>query len=123
MQSLDKLGRDQLFYSIADKKVEEALELLNRTSNIDFQDKNGNSYLHMAVQSNLIEVVENILEKGAKVDIKDNFGKTPLMVAISRFSGDDSIIKLLLKHGADKNEKTNAGVSCLQFAEMKGIVI
>ena len=118
---MDKLGRDDLFYCIADSNEQRALELIEQIKDIDYQDKNGYSYLHIAVQSGLLIVVEKLLAKGAKVDIIDKFGKTPLMVAVSGYNGDRTLIDLLIRSGADINRKNKTGISAQKVAEMKGI--
>lgn len=118
---MDKLGRDDLFYCIADSNEQRALELIEQIKDIDYQDKNGYSYLHIAVQSGLLIVVEKLLVKGAKVDIIDKFGKTPLMVAVSGYNGDRTLIDLLIRSGADINRKNETGISAQKVAEMKGI--
>lgn len=123
MNNIDRLGRDSIFYSIVDKKNDEVLQMINDLTDVNFQDNDGNSYLHVAVQSNSINIVERLLEKGAIIDIKDKYGKTPLMVAISSYNGNEELIKLLIKKGADKNEKANSGISCMKLAEMKGVLI
>lgn len=123
MQKLDILGRDDLFYKIVDGENKEAIELLDKTTDINSQDKNGYSYLHIAAQSRSFEITKEIVKRGAEIDIKDKYGKTPLMVAISNYDGDDKIIKLLIENGANKENQTNTGVSCMKFAEMKGIII
>lgn len=121
MQKLDELGRDELFYKIVDKEYDKAIKMLDSVTNVDFQDNNGTSYLHVAIQASSVEITQKILDKGANIEIRDKFGKTPLIVAIIAYGGDDSIIKLLIEKGACKEAKTDAGMSCLQIAEMKGI--
>ena len=119
-EEMDKLGRDELFYKIIDVDVS-ALEMLDTVENINFQDSNGYSYLHAAVQSGSLEMIKKILNKGADINIKDKFGKTPLMVAISGYNGDNSIIRLLIENGADKETRANSNISCIQLAKMKGV--
>lgn len=121
MKKLDKVGRDELFYKIIDKKFEDAKRLIDATIDVNFQDKNGYSYLHCAVQVNSLEITTLLINKGADIDIKDRFGKTPLMVAISDYNGDDTMIKLLLEYGANKDLVNNYGISAKKVAEMKGL--
>ena len=66
-------------------------------------------------------MIKKILNKGADINIKDKFGKTPLMVAISGYNGDNSIIRLLIENGADKETRANSNISCIQLAKMKGV--
>lgn len=97
MSNIDKLGRDDIFYKIVDKKENEVLQIFDNNINVNFQDQDGNSYLHVAVQSNSINIINKLLERGAYIDIKDRYGKTPLMIAISCYNGSDELIKLLIK--------------------------
>lgn len=119
---MDKLGRDVLFYKIIDADAN-ALEMLDDVENVNFQDANGYSYLHAAVQSESKEIIEKLLNKGADINIKDRFGKTPLMVAITGYSGNQSIIELLVENGANKEARSNSNISCIQLAEMKGFTL
>ncbi len=117
---IDRYGRDKLFYAIGDKQ-DNALELLNNTDKVDFQDKAGYSYLHIAVQLNFLEVIQKLLELKCCVDIKDKYGRTPLMIALSSWNGEeDHAIQELLAAGANINETANSGVSCIELASMKG---
>lgn len=75
------------------------------------------------MQSRSIEITQQLIRKGANIDIRDKFGKTPLMVAINAYLGNDEMIKMLIENGADKEQKTNAGVSCVQLAKMKGVAL
>lgn len=117
---MDQCGRDKIFYAICDKK-DNALELLNNTENVDFQDKAGYSYLHIAAQSNFLEAVKKLLKLNCSIDIKDKYGRTPFMIALSSWDGeDDDVIQVLLAAGANVNETADSGVSCMELAKMKG---
>ncbi|MBR1823257.1 MAG: ankyrin repeat domain-containing protein [Ruminococcus sp.] len=118
---MDRLNRDELFYLIADEKEDEALKALAKCDNLDFQDKNGYSYLHIAAQSGLAKVVEYLLSNGASIDITDKFGKTPLMVAISGYNGDRTIVDIFLKYGADLDLAVPSGITDKKLAVMKGL--
>ncbi|MBX4262274.1 ankyrin repeat domain-containing protein [Clostridium estertheticum] len=121
MERLDRVGRDILFYKIADKEFEEAKQLIESAVDVNFQDENGYSYLHCAAQVKSLEIAILLINKGAIIDIQDKYGKTPLMVAISGYNGDDTLIKFFLEHGASKELKNYHGVSAIMVAEMKGI--
>ncbi len=118
---MDRMGRDELFYKIIDQDKETALLMIDDAANVNFQDVNGYSYLHAAVQSESIEIIDKLICKGAYIDIKDKFGRTPLIIAISGYSNDRSVIDFLIKSGADTETKMNSGVSCMQLAKMKGL--
>ncbi len=118
---MDRLGRDELFYKIADRHDDEALNILSEMDTVNFKDANSYSYLHIAVQSESVRIVQFLLEKGAEINAADKFGRTPLMIAISGYNGDRTIIDLLLKNGASLDSKANSGVPCMQLAKIKGL--
>ncbi len=123
MDKLDRLGRNELFYKICDQKELDALRLMEKEENINFQDKNGYSYLHMAAQRRMLNIVKELVKKKANIDIKDKYGRTPLMIAISAYNGDRTIIDFLIENGADIHAKAKSGVSCEQLAKIKGVKI
>lgn len=120
---MDRLGRDELFYNIIDHKDESAMSMLDNVEDVNLQDTNGYSYLHAAAQSESIEIIDKLLKRGASIDIKDKFGRTPLMIAISGYGKDRSVVDFLIANGADKEAEANSGVSCMQLAKMKGITL
>lgn len=120
---MDKLGRNELFYKICDKKECDVFNLLKKEENINFQDINGCSYLHVAVDNRMLNIVKELVNKKANINIKDKYGRTPLMIALSSYNGDRTIIDFLIEKGADVNAETENGVSCKQIAKMKGVNI
>ncbi|XP_030631447.1 ankyrin repeat domain-containing protein 61-like [Chanos chanos] len=81
----------------------------------------GNSALHLAVYAASrklygtldadLECISVLLERGASVDALNKEGHTALHEACH--SGAETIVNLLLKHGADINKLTTSGESCL----------
>ena len=69
-----------------------------------------------------VEVAELLIENGANVDVRDMTGKTILLKALSQPQHNlVSIVKFLLKYGADVNAKDNAlGSSLHLLAEYGG---
>lgn len=118
---VDKLGRDEFFYSIIDGDFELAHDLIRTIVDFDYQDKNGYSYLHAAVQSEMQGIIALLIEKGADINSRDKFGRTPLMVAIIYHRDNKEMISYLINNGADTNIKTNAGVSSNDLAKKNGI--
>lgn len=118
---MDRLGRDDLFYYIVDGQVDKAIDMISKIDNVDFKDANGYTYLHIAVQNESLDIIKLLISKGADINAIDIFGKTPLMIAISAFCGDRTIIDYLIKNGADIELKTKAGVSTRKLAQMKGL--
>ena len=69
-----------------------------------------------------IELVELLLELGANVDARDTTGETILLRAFSLFPRLDlySIVRLLVKYGADLNARDKSLRSSLHLAEYTG---
>ena len=70
----------------------------------------------------VIEVTKLLIEAGAKVNIKDKkLGMTPLMYASK--IGNENIVKILLKSGANLSQTNNKGETALDLAkENKNII-
>jgi ankyrin repeat protein len=92
--------------------------------NIHFQvDIYGASLLHKAAKLDNIHCVEFLLTKGISASVKDNGGRMPLhyCVANHSFTNDRAkIVKLLLDHGADMEDKTDSGIPALHLAAVYG---
>uniref|UniRef100_A0A1I8HF77 ANK_REP_REGION domain-containing protein n=1 Tax=Macrostomum lignano TaxID=282301 RepID=A0A1I8HF77_9PLAT len=67
------------------------------------QEKDGVSALHQPARNGSLELCELLLSSGANVDTTDNNGLTPVMVA--SIEGRLPILKRLLQHSTEKNEK------------------
>ena len=61
-----------------------------------------------------------LLKAGAKVDVQDNNGNTPLGRAVFDARGRTGMVKLLLKHGADRHHKNKHGVSPSELVKTFG---
>ncbi|PWZ03887.1 Ankyrin repeat and SOCS box protein 3 [Zea mays] len=73
----------------------------------------GMSLLHSAAESGRPEIAKFLLSKGVRVDVESSV-LTPLIIAT--FRGYPSIVKILLEHGADPNERLNDKVTPLSMA-------
>ena len=60
--------------------------------------------LREACSKDRFDEVRGLIEEGVDVDSKDEIGRTPLMWAA--YKGHVEIIRLLLDHGADVNNRT-----------------
>lgn len=63
--------------------------------------KRGVPPIFAAIQNHLHQELIEILSSGADIELKNKFGTTPLSFAI--YQKDDTIIKILLDHGANPN--------------------
>jgi Ankyrin repeats (3 copies)/Ankyrin repeats (many copies) len=80
-----------------------------------------NKELLEAVNKGDIKTVKRLLEKGASIEVRDkSLGGTPLIWAA--FMGRESVVKLLLKKGADYNARNKKGWTALSLSCAKGHV-
>ena len=79
-----------------------------KIKNENYRDKNNNSTLHISVHNNSIKMVKYFLGKKIKnVNVKNDKGKTALHLACT--TGNEDMINLLLKNGADVNALDDQG--------------
>ena len=80
------------------------------------RDSDGMGLLHSAVLGNHVEAAQALIAAGAPVNDADKFGYTPLLYASTVDFGDDRMVNLLLKAGADPALKSKAGETALSQA-------
>ena len=79
-----------------------------KIKNENYRDKNNNSTLHISVSNNSMKMVKYFLGKKIKnVNVKNDKGKTALHLACT--TGNEDMINLLLKNGADVNALDDQG--------------
>jgi len=76
--------------------------LLNAGADATIRDGEGNAAIHIAAQFSYWPIVAYLVAKGIDVDTFDTNGLTPLMWAVLRSQGPDTI-RVLLALGADPN--------------------
>ncbi|KAK2805838.1 hypothetical protein FQN51_008612 [Onygenales sp. PD_10] len=69
--------------------------------------------LAKAAAASSTEVVKMLLDNGCDPNFRDKYGETPLSHAISTYSGNETLIKLLLDAGADLNVNNIEGTPIL----------
>ncbi len=85
----------------------------------DKRDQQDHSPLYYAVTGNKLEVVEYLCQAGANVNtLEEDETWTPLLAAIRK--GNEAMLKLLLKHGADLDTTTSDGHTPLYVAITSG---
>jgi ankyrin repeat protein len=84
--------------------------------------KMGVSILHKAVYSGKADTVELLLRRGALINLQSpSNGSTPLHDALYFKRGQDlSVIKVLIKYGANQAIKNRAGLSAIESARLLG---
>jgi ankyrin repeat protein len=113
-------GRTALMHAVIDGKDELVDLLITHGSDVNAQDNQGFSALHFSAQDFRVNAAMAILQAGARVDLRDKYGNTALFRAVFNSRGRGEIIKLLLKHGADRNAKNNSSKSPIDLANTIG---
>lgn len=81
----------------------------------------GASPLHAAVLSRQPEIIKILLDRGAEINALDNLGRTPLLTYASSSAHDISVLKVLLKAGANPNAAEQpADISVLDYIAIQG---
>ncbi|KAH6936882.1 hypothetical protein HPB50_024045 [Hyalomma asiaticum] len=94
--------------------------LLQKGEHVDVKTNDGHTALHVAVSAGQALVVETLLGHGAQVQFKAGpNNETPLHIA-ARVKNADDCAELLIKSGADVNEKDANGEIPLHFAAREG---
>ncbi|CAN7936922.1 unnamed protein product, partial [Ixodes hexagonus] len=100
--------------------VEIVRTLLQKGEHVDVKTNDGHTALHVAVSAGQALVVETLLGHGAQVQFKAGpNNETPLHIA-ARVKNADDCAELLIKSGADVNEKEANGEIPLHFAAREG---
>lgn len=87
---------------------------------LNAQNRRGQTPLHIAVKRGSIAALEALIkEKKALLDVADKAGNTPLHIAATL--GDSKKIQILIGAGACLNPKNKAGVSPLDFEQVRSI--
>ena len=87
---------------------------------INWRDGMGWTSLRAAVNYGHVACAQLLLENGAHVDIADNRGDTPLMGALVTNSEPETLVRLLLRHGANATRCNEAGTHALHVALYTG---
>jgi ankyrin repeat protein len=72
-------------------------------------DRRGFTPLHLAAQEGALGVAQLLIGRGASVDQSNAFGNTPLFVAVFNCRGDETMIGLLRRGGADPLRASTSG--------------
>ena len=90
--------------------------LLKYTADPDLCDASGQTPLLHAIRYDVCDIrtIKLLLQDGAQTDLLDNSGNTALGIAISNGRSNEAM--LLIKHGADINLKSEAGMTPLMKA-------
>ncbi|XP_014231263.2 ankyrin-1-like [Trichogramma pretiosum] len=118
----DKKGNTPLHLALQSSSSKELAELLlRRGANLNLANEEGLTALHLICKSlRYYDLTKMILElidekhRSAQVNSRDQMGNTPLHFASGAF-GDNEVIELLLRHGADPNAANAEGLTPLHM--------
>ncbi len=82
---------------------------------IQLKDKHGFTALHWAAWSGFPIIAEKLIDSGLQINQTENNGYTPLALAALR--GNNEVVAMLLKRGADKDAKTKDGETALDLVK------
>jgi Ankyrin repeats (3 copies) len=113
-----------LVAALAGEHFQTADLLRHNGANPDIRGKDGINPLHAAAFSGNFEVVRILIGYDpAGINARDWFGSTPLLWASEgRYFDDDSVLRLLLEHGADIDAQDEDGWTPLYSASVRGAV-
>jgi ankyrin repeat protein len=94
----------------------ELKELFDRGLDVNKADDDGKTPLHQAIDLGAEDLAVSLVDAGADVNLRDRWGNTPLWRAVYHSPGTDTLIGVLLEHGADPAAKNNHGVSPIDLA-------
>jgi ankyrin repeat protein len=116
-------GRLALSVAAENGHIDAVKFLIERGADINAIDELGTA-LHRAASRNRLDMVRFLISKGADVNISDTIVKGSLNSGTPLFDaaeiGSVEIIKELLAHGANADEKTEDGVTPLMMAVASG---
>ncbi len=111
-------GWTALHWAVERNRSDFVEQLLTAGAEVNCRDKLGKTPLHLASRRGWSEMLEMLIDRGAKVDTEDDQGATPLFDAV--LFNQVSAVKVLLKHRADPERKTSAGLSPQGLARKLG---
>ena len=116
---------------VIDGDIDKIKKLINSGVNLNEVNRNGKTPLIIAIEQDKPEIAELLIKSGADVNLAETeFGKTPLFCAISSIGWVNegtsmyaeflSLIKTLIKSGADVNKATYNGLTSISIAIDEG---
>ncbi len=91
--------------------------LLEKGANVNTYDNDGWTPMHIAVQNNDIEMVELLMQYHPNINQQDKYGNNVIWTAVFNSRGEDYLIALLLKNGADPLVKNKSNISAIDLAK------
>ncbi|KAL8597428.1 hypothetical protein ACOMHN_050926 [Nucella lapillus] len=101
-----------------DGNLQEVLEYLKGSTDINTSNPNGLNALHLASKEGHVNIVTELLRRGANVEAATKKGNTGLHIA--SLAGHEEIVKILVDTGAHVNLQAQAGFTPLYMAAQEG---
>ncbi|KAH9512854.1 hypothetical protein Btru_036762, partial [Bulinus truncatus] len=101
-----------------DGNLEEVLDYLKGSTDINTSNPNGLNALHLASKEGHINIVTELLNRGANVEAATKKGNTALHIA--SLAGHEEIVRKLVENGAQVNLQAQAGFTPLYMASQEG---
>ena len=113
-----------LVAALAGEHFQTADLLRHHGADSDIRGQYGGKPLHAAAFSGKFKVVRKLIEYDpTDIHATDQYGQTPLhWASIGHNFKDDSVLRLLLEHGADINAQSRRGRTPLQVATTNGLL-
>ncbi|RFU27758.1 hypothetical protein B7463_g8575, partial [Scytalidium lignicola] len=116
IDAIDANKTSPLIYAAQLGNIECAKYLLDHGADISLADYSERSAFIYAIDYNQIEIVRLLLERGVKLHGTEQGEQAPLFRALD----NDSVVKLLLEHGAEINVRSSYGQTPLMVAAEYG---
>ncbi len=92
--------------------------LTAKGANPNTRDKQGVTPMMLAANLGFLEGLQSLIDAGGRVDDANDAGETPLISAVHR--RDTTMMRILLKAGANPDRADNSGRSARDYARLDG---
>ena len=121
INSFDTEGYTLLHKACIDRQTRAVELLLDAGADVRIKDGAGRTPLHLAALTRQVAIVEILLDRIPARSIPELWDSPILHDAVN--TGDESIIQMLVQHGANVNAKNENGVSAVDYAASKGLIL
>ncbi|XP_052685794.1 ankyrin-2-like isoform X37 [Crassostrea angulata] len=111
-------GNTSFLRAARDGNLQEVLEYLKGSTDINTSNPNGLNALHLASKEGHIDIVQELLKRGANVEAATKKGNTALHIA--SLAGHLNIVNLLVENGAKYDVQAHVGFTPLYMAAQEG---
>ncbi|KAK8060972.1 hypothetical protein PG996_010902 [Apiospora saccharicola] len=115
----DTALRTPLWYAVANGRKEVAEVLVANGANLECADDHGRTPLFAAAGDGLWDICDMLLRKGAQITRTDAYARRSPLSLAAQF-GHESIVELLIEHGAHLDHAARQGLTPLMLAVRGG---